>query len=224
MHPASSSDRHAVIDSATATTVAIRSRPRSRTRCAILRRPRQTSLCLRQQYPPRGTVKFSGLGQPSPHEPIGHSLQTTPISVRHHLACQYHRLYAAFRRRVASARSKVACRFIHSRGEVPSASARSSAASAVTPRFPLMNSLSRAFVQPVLSAQRQAFSVSGQNCPTDRGMPMQPVSFKRHRSRRTSSGWPSGSTSGSPSASGMSRRCWRSAASRPATRRSAAGP
>jgi hypothetical protein len=36
----------------------------------------------------------------------------------------------------ARSRSKVACRFIHTFGEVPSASARSRAASAVIPRFP----------------------------------------------------------------------------------------
>lgn len=42
------------------------------------------------------------------------------------------------------------CRFIHSFAEVPSSSARSSAASAVTLRFPLISSLSQARVQPIL--------------------------------------------------------------------------
>ena len=65
------------------------------------------------------------------------------------------RPYAALRRRVASARSYVDWRFIHRRGDVPSTSARSRAASAVTPRLPLMNSLSRAFVQPSAGSGNQ---------------------------------------------------------------------
>jgi len=74
--------------------------------------------------------------------------------------------YAAFLLRAASARSKVACRVIHSRGEVPSASARSSAASAVTPRFPLMSSLSRAFVPARVPARTRSAS-----CPPAAGTP-----------------------------------------------------
>jgi len=31
-----------------------------------------------------GTVKLSGLGQPFPYDPIGQSVQTTPVSARHH--------------------------------------------------------------------------------------------------------------------------------------------
>ena len=44
------------------------------------------------------------------------------------------------------------CKFIRRRAEVPSVSARSSAASAVIPRLPLMSSLSLAFVQPTFVA------------------------------------------------------------------------
>lgn len=44
---------------------------------------------------------------------------------------------------MALSRSQVACRFIQSLALVPSVSARSSAASAVMPRLPLMNSFNR---------------------------------------------------------------------------------
>ena len=62
-------------------------------------------------------------------------------------------IYAALRRLSACDKSQVDCRFIHNRAEVPRASPRSSAASAVTPRLPRTNSLSRAFVHPILRAK-----------------------------------------------------------------------
>ncbi len=56
------------------------------------------------------------------------------------------------RRLAARSRSYVACRFIQSLADVPRASARSRAASAVTPRLPWMSSLKRARVHPIFSA------------------------------------------------------------------------
>src|SRR6266478_1467382 len=62
-------------------------------------------------------------------------------------------IYAALRRLSACDKSQVDCRFIHNRAEVPRASPRSSAASAVTPRLPRTNSLSRALVHPIFRAK-----------------------------------------------------------------------
>ena len=57
------------------------------------------------------------------------------------------------RRRAAASRSHVACRFIQILLVVSSACARSNAASAVTPRLPRIDSLTRARVQPIRAAK-----------------------------------------------------------------------
>ena len=81
--------------------------------------------------------------------------------------------YATRRDLAALSRSYVACRFIHSLAEVPSVSARSSAASAVTPRLPRISSLSRARVQPIRCANSAWVIPIG----------------SRNSSRRSSPGW-----------------------------------
>src|SRR6266404_4390971 len=69
------------------------------------------------------------------------------------LTQEFKGIYAALRRLSACDKSQVDCRFIHNRAEVPRASPRSSAASAVTPRLPRTNSLSRALVHPIFRAK-----------------------------------------------------------------------